>query len=622
MNEVPARGVRRALGLLVQKLRRRLTGPAARVLYSDAYVFHGRSNPLDPSRAENLLAFLDSEGLVRPEAVRRPRTASMAQLLRVHTPEYLEALREPGAIGRIAGSELLTAEEDRFFEIQRAMTGGTLLATREAIRLRGFGINLGGGFHHAQADKGSGFCLVNDVAVAIRSARLHGFREPILVIDLDLHDGDGTRRIFAEDPTVHTFSIHNHTWDDRPAVEATVLALGTGIEDAAYLAALERHLPPLVRRFQPGLVFYLAGTDPARSDELGDAKLTSAGLLARDRSVVETLARETGGVPTVIVLAGGYGPNSWRYTARFLAWLLSGVAIEPPSTWGVTLERFRARARLLSPDELGHETEADDGFGLTEADLVGSLDRTVVESRFLGYYSRHGLELALERLGLLPTLRAKGFLHPVLEIDSDNPTGQTLRLTNDCGPDGPPELLAELRARRDRGTVPGLELLRAEWLLLQNPRESFPPNRPRLPGQEHPGLGLLVEVVAVLVLMCERLALDGVLFVPAHYHLVSQGLRHLAFLDPVDAARYEAYRAALAALPLAEATHAAENGQVIDETTGEPALWQPVPMVIPVSQRLRERLTSPEYLQAHATARRQFAFQLAQDRGSARTIGR
>ncbi|MDX1998582.1 MAG: histone deacetylase [Thermoanaerobaculia bacterium] len=610
MTDEPAGGLRRAFGRLAGKLRR-LTGPAARVIFADSYVFHSRPTPLDPSRAENLLAFLDSEGLVRPQAVRRPRTASMAQLLRVHDPEYLENLREPGVIGRIAGSPLATAEEDRFFEIQRAMTGGTLLATREALRMRGFGINLGGGFHHAHADKGSGFCLVNDVAVAIRSARLHGFRDPILVIDLDLHDGDGTRRIFADDATVHTFSIHNHTWDDHPAIEATVLPLGSGFDDATYLAALEHHLPPLVRRFQPGLVFYLAGTDPARTDEIGDAKITSAGMLARDRFVIETLREETGGVPTVIVLAGGYGPNSWRYSARFLAWLLSGVAVEPPSTWGVTLDRFRSRARLLSPGDLGQEAAEGDGFGLTEADLVGSLDRSSVESRFLGYYSRHGLELALERLGLLPTLRARGFLHPVLEIDSGNPTGQTLRLTNDCGPDGPRELLAELRARRDRGAVPGLELLRAEWLLLQNPRESFPPNRPRLPGQEHPGLGLLVEVVAILVLMCERLELDGVLFVPAHYHLVSQGLRHLAFLDPVDAARFAAYREALAGLPLAQATHAAENGQVVDTKTGQPALWRPVPMVIPVSQRLRERLAGAEYQAARDAARAGFGFRLA-----------
>lgn len=616
MNEEPARGLRRTLGRLARQLTRRWTGPVARIVYSESYVFHGRITPLDPRRGENVLAFLELEGLVRSRAVRAARSASMAQLLRAHTPEYLEGLREPGAIGRIAGAELGTAEEDQFFEIQRAMTGGTLLATREAIRLRGFGINLGGGFHHAHADKGSGFCLVNDIAVAIRTVRLHRFREPILVVDLDLHDGDGTRRIFAEDPTVHTFSIHNRTWDPRPAVEATVLELGPGIEDRPYLEALERSLPQVARRFQPGLVFYVAGTDPSRNDEIGDAKLTSAGLLDRDRRVIETLDRETGGVPTVIVLGGGYGPNSWRYTARFLSWLLSGAVVEPPSTYDLTLDRFRARSRLFSPQDLGQEAAGPDDFGLTEADLVESFDHHHGESRFLGYYSRHGLELALERFGLLPALRARGFLHPILELDLDNATGQTIRLTNDCGPEGPRELLAELRARRDKGTAPGFELLRAEWLLLQNPRESFPPGRPRLPGQEHPGLGMLVEVVAILVLMCERLELDGILFVPAHYHLVSQGLRHLAFLDPVDAARFEAYRAALSPLPLAQATHAAEDGSVLDATTGEQAPWRPVPMVIPVSARLRERISGPAYRQALEEARGRFAFRLASERPS------
>lgn len=617
MSDEPARGLRRALGRLASKLRRRLTGPAARILYSDSYVFHGRTTALDPRRGENIRVFLEIEGLTRPQSLRQARSASMAQLLRAHSPEYLEGLREPGAIGRIVGLPLPTGDEDRFFEIQRAMTGGTLLATREAIRLGGYGINLGGGFHHAHGDKGSGFCLVNDVAVAIRTVRLHRFQDPILVVDLDLHDGDGTRRIFAEDQTVHTFSIHNHTWDSRPALESTVLELGAGIEDHLYLETLERYLPPLVRRFQPGLVFYLAGTDPARSDELGDAKLSSAGLLARDQFVIETLQRELGGVPTVIVLAGGYGPSSWRYSARFLSWLLAGVAVEPPSTLDLTLERFRVHSRRLAPGDLGQEVTPDgEGFGLTEADLVGSLDHTFDETRFLGYYSRHGLELALERLGLLPTLRARGFLHPVLELDLNSPTGQTARLTNDCGEGVPRELLAELRARRDKGTAPGLELLRAEWLLLQNPRESFPPGRPRLPGQEHPGLGLLVEVVALLVLMCERLGLDGILFVPAHYHLVAQGRKHMAFLHPVDAARFEAYRTALAPLPLVQATHAAENGGVVDVTTGEPAPWRPVPMVIPVSLRLRERVASASYRQELEAARGRFAFQLASPSGT------
>jgi hypothetical protein len=120
-------------------------------------------------------------------------------------------------------------------------------------------------------------------------------------------------------------------------------------------------------------------------------------------------------------------------------------------------------------------------------------------------------------------------------------------------------------------------------------------------------------------LMCERLELDGVLFVPAHYHLVSQGLRHLAFLDPVDAARFAAYREALAGLPLAQATHAAENGRVVDAKTGQPAHWRPVPMVIPVSKRLRDRLASPSYREEVAAARGRYSFRLEASRSASTT---
>ena len=119
------------------------------------------------------------------------------------------------------------------------MTGGTLLAAQLARASGGIAVNLGGGFHHAHRDRGRGFCIFNDVAVAILAQRAHGFRGRILVIDLDLHDGDGTRTIFAADPTVHTYSVHNQNWDDRPAVETTVIPLGPGVDDARYMATLQ-----------------------------------------------------------------------------------------------------------------------------------------------------------------------------------------------------------------------------------------------------------------------------------------------------------------------------------------------------------------------------------------------
>ncbi|MFP3941496.1 MAG: histone deacetylase [Thermoanaerobaculia bacterium] len=584
------RGLRRAGWYIAQRLG---MSPVAELVYSGKYVLEAlgpeAGNQVDPRRAEKILTFLGGEGLVRRGLLHWPRPAGFDQLCRVHTVDYLESLREPGSLTRVLGVRIPVAYEDRFLDLQRAMVGGTLLATRTALQTGRTAVNLGGGLHHAHADRGGGFCVFNDVAVAVATFRRHGFDEPILVVDLDLHDGDGSRSVFARDPTVHTFSIHNRLWDDVDqvgAVEDTAVTLGDAVEDEEYLAALRKHLPAVLARFRPGLVFYLAGADPAADDPLGNWRISGQGMLARDRFVVEQL-RRAGDPPTVVTLAGGYGPDAWRHTARFLGWLLAaGREPEVPSTDEITLRRYRVLSGLLSPGELTGDRNGD-SLGLTEEDVFGTLGGRPRENRFLDYYSRHGLELALERLGIFERLRERGFRHPTLEFELDNPAGQTVRVFSE--PDRE-ELLAELRARRDRRTVPDAEMLRIEWLLLQNPRAEFRPGTEPLPGQKHPGLGLLKDVAAMLVLICDRLGLDGVLFVPSHYHMAAQATEYLRFLHPEDAARFRAFRRAVGHLPLGEATRAVDQGRVVDAATGEPVRWEPVPMLLPVSERLQGRL--------------------------------
>lgn len=599
--------------------------PLAELVYSGKYVLEGLAalpgNQVDPRRAEHVLTFLAGEGLVRRGLLHWPRPAGFDQLCRVHTVEYLESLREPGALTRVLGVRIPVAEEDRFLDLQRAMVGGTLLATRTALQTGRVTVNLGGGLHHAHAGRGGGFCVFNDVAVAIVTFRQHGFGGRVLVVDLDLHDGDGNRTIFARDETVHTFSIHNQPWDETEAVEDTAVALGDDVEDAAYLAALEEHLPPVLQRFRPELVIYLAGCDPAADDAIGNWRISAAGMLARDRYVMDRL-RRAGDPPTVVTLAGGYGREAWRYTARFLGWLLSaGRELDVPSTDEITLRRYRVLSELVSPAELrGDAGRGEDDLGLSEEDLFGALAREPRENRFLGYYSRHGLELALERLGLLQRLRERGFAHPTIEFELDNPAGQTVRVVNEPeaagpsgrpGPAGRPELLGELRALRDRRTVPDAEMLRIEWLLLQNPRSRFGPGTRPLPGQQHPGLGMLRDVAAMIVLICDRLGLDGILFVPSHYHMAAQATEYLRFLDPEGGARYEAIREAVAHLPLGEATRAVDQGRVLDAETGEPVRWQPVPMLMAVSDKLQRRLEADDYRERLEAARGEFRFRLA-----------
>ncbi|HXT23024.1 MAG TPA: histone deacetylase [Thermoanaerobaculia bacterium] len=575
------------------------------LFYDRTYTFALPSSPLDPLRAEKVVTALGLMGLLRPGEVIVPSPASLRDLLRVHDRDYLEALGDNAAVERAFGFALNDLQRERALGVQRAMTGGTIAAARRAFAERSLTVNLGGGFHHARRDRGQGFCLFNDVAVAIAALRRSGFEGRVLVVDLDLHDGDGTRSLFAADPTVHTYSLHNRHWDEPAAVGSTAIELGSGVDDATLLAKLRETLPPLLAAHRPELVFYLVGCDPAADDALGDWKLTAEGMLARDRFVVELLRGERGAsgrgaLPVVVTLAGGYGDRAWRYTARFLAWLALGdrgsPALPPalPPDDEVLVARYRSIARLLTHAELsGEENERGgdpggaDTWGLTAEDLVGSLEESPADSRLLGYYTPHGVELVLESSGIFDRLRDLGYEQPALDFDLSHTGGHMVRV---WGGRDRRDLLGEIRMRRDRQVFPGFELLAIEWLLLQNPRAVFTAERPPLPGQRHPGLGMLRDVIALLVQVCHRLHLDGITYTPSHFHLASQSTKYLRFREPRDAAAFDAMKAAVAGLPLGEATRRIEAGEVIDPATGAPFRWQPTPMVLVVSERFATAL--------------------------------
>jgi hypothetical protein len=276
------------------------------------------------------------------------------------------------------------------------------------------------------------------------------------------------------------------------------------------------------------------------------------------------------------------------------------------------LRRFRPIARSLAAEAPAR----GDDWGLTEEDLGALGAGAAPETRVLGHYTRHGLELLLERLGFFDRLRAMGFRHPELAVDFGSGVGQTIRMFGDAART---QLLMELRLSRNRRAVPGMDLAFIEWLLLQDPRKSFGPGQPRLPGQEHPGLGLLGEVAAWLVVACETIPLDGVGFVPAHYYTAVLGRHYLKFVEPAQQARFDALCDVLMPLDLAAAGHALEAGRVRDDAAGGAAAqWQAGPMVLPVSAALRARLESPEYAAAYTRARAAQALRLepAETRGA------
>jgi len=552
------------------------------VVYHDGYAFALTGAPFDPLRAERILAFLRDNSLVRSADVSSPIPASYANIARVHTAAYLDMLDAPATMLSVLGFEVPPEQWQRLIDVQRLMTGGTIQATRLALRSGQIVVNLGGGFHHATPDRGMGFCTVNDVAIAVARLRSKGFLDPILVVDLDIHDGNGTRAAFAGDPTVYTLSIHNETWDDAPATADTCVALGANVDDATYLAAVAEVLPPALSAHRPHLVIYVAGVDPAEDDGLGNWEITAAGLLQRDRYVMECIREVCGQVPVVAVLAGGYGERAWRHSARWLAWLQSGRIVDPTEDMDAVLRRYRRKSGERRRVKPADQSVADWSF--TADDLQVFAPHGTAATRALGVYSRHRIELALERLGMLNQVRALGFVAPTVTIDRTSSVGDTIRLFGDGSLT---ELLIELRARRDGRAVPGMQMLYVEWLLLQNPRADFAADRPRLPGQERPGLGLLREMVAALVVVCDDLGLDGITFVPAHFYMAALGRRHLRFVRPEDAAVFEAMRRAVAGLPLAEATRAIEDGRVVHAVTGAPVTWHAPRMVLPVSDRLK-----------------------------------
>ena len=597
-------GTTRAVGRVGRWLRYAVRPPDVIFVHDPSYSFGVAGGLMDLARADKIMGFLTDERLIRRQDVDRPRPPSLENILRVHTPEYLETLSDPEVMSEILGVALTEPEAHRALDMVRLMTGGTIQATRLALRTHKAAVHLGGGFHHARPDRGMGFCAINDVAVAIRRLRARGFEEPVLVVDLDLHDGNGTRAVFASDPTVHTFSIHNEQWEEGDdAVASTSIALGSGVTDEQLMDVLRDTLPPLMRDHAPGLVFYLAGVDGAAGDAIGDWKLSAKGMLERDRFVTDQVRNREQRIPLVVVLAGGYGHTAWRLSARYFGWLASGSVIEPPEEAELLLRRFRDISQRWELS--GGEKRASGDWGLTPEDIMGQV--THQEARFLGTFPRHAMELQMEQLGLLDRMRVRGFRHPTVTLDATEGLGQILRVYSDHEHS---ELLMELKAGRSRSMVPGFDVIEIEWLLLQNPRAEFTETRPQLPGQKHPGLGLLRDIAVWMIVVAERLSMDGIAFAPSQFYMAAVGRKHLRFVDPEVQARFEVIRDTLAGVDLADATHAVDRGMLVDESTGERIKWQPAAMVVQVSPRLQEQLDSEEYREAVERARVNLRFEL------------
>ncbi|HEV8236701.1 MAG TPA: histone deacetylase [Gemmatimonadaceae bacterium] len=247
-----------------------------------------------------------TSGIVAPEALREPARATRAALLLVHTAGYVDRFLD-GSLTAVELRRLGFPWSTALVERSLRAVGGTCEAASAALD-DGIAMNLAGGTHHAFADHGEGFCVFNDVAVAVRTLQRAGRVRRAAIIDLDVHQGNGTNAIFAGDDSVFTFSMHggrNYPFHKVPGSLDVELADGTG--DDEYLARLTTHLPDVLARSQADLVLYLAGADPHADDSLGRLGLSCDGLARRDAFVID-LCREVG-LPVAITIAGGYGRN-------------------------------------------------------------------------------------------------------------------------------------------------------------------------------------------------------------------------------------------------------------------------------------------------------------------------
>lgn len=246
------------------------------------------------------------EGTISAANLFHPATCAEEDILKVHTEDYVQKLK----------NQTLSAKEQRAIGFPQSpeltlrefiITQGTIDCCYHALQ-QGVSLNVAGGTHHAFADRGEGFCLLNDFAVAAQHLLDRKMAEKIWIIDLDVHQGNGTAKIFENNPKVFTFSMHGaHNYPFHKEKSDVDIPLEAGIEDNAYLQLLEKNLSTIVKKEVPDFAFFLSGVDILATDKFGKLAISHAGCAARDKMVFEFL--KDAGIPCTVAMGGGYSPN-------------------------------------------------------------------------------------------------------------------------------------------------------------------------------------------------------------------------------------------------------------------------------------------------------------------------
>jgi acetoin utilization deacetylase AcuC-like enzyme len=274
-----------------------------KLVYHERYDLNLGPHVFPSQKFRLIYEMLLREGIAAPRDFLRPDLASDEDILRVHTPDWVRKLKT----GTLTASEAMLLEVPYSPELVEAVwlaAGGTILAAQSALR-DGFGSNLSGGFHHAYPGHGEGFCAIHDMAVAIRKLQADGAVKKAMVVDTDVHHGNGTAAIFRNDPTVFTISIHQeNNYPAHKPPSSIDLNMADRAGDDEYLGVLIPAVHQALDEFRPDILFYVGGADPYCEDQLGGLSLTKEGLMQRDRKVFEEARHRR--IPVATTLAGGY----------------------------------------------------------------------------------------------------------------------------------------------------------------------------------------------------------------------------------------------------------------------------------------------------------------------------
>lgn len=288
------------------------------VVYSPGYLIDlgglERMHPFDIKKYKKIHEQLKSDGLLTDAQTYKPEPLSRDDLLLIHSKKYLENLKDRKNVARYLEAPALiyapVSMERGVIEPFKRASGGTILAARRALE-SGIGINIGGGYHHAKPEIGEGFCLFADIPIAIRKLQNEKLIRRAVIVDVDVHQGNGTIVCLDKDDATLTFSMHQGNIYPIPKETGDLdVELSPGMGDREYMEILNKHLPKVLDEAKADICFIVGGCDPLKGDPLASLEMTPEGIVKRDQLIVDACVKRK--LPVVLTLSGGYSPDAWK----------------------------------------------------------------------------------------------------------------------------------------------------------------------------------------------------------------------------------------------------------------------------------------------------------------------